>query len=186
MQVAAGEHGQVHVFAVNRPADEIRRANQHPETAMDRVRPAPALLARLTGIDDLDPRGAELIPVADLAGIGLAGYLAEGHEIAPDDLAPLRARLDGLEGYVLILRSAAFGGRALRLAETADLTHVASFSQPGADWRGDGPMTSQAARPHSGPPRSPRAARHRAQRLGGLIVAGVLLAIAALLWLVLA
>ena len=182
MRVAPHERGRLHVFAVNRPKAEIAAVFEPADTGADRLQPSLALLTDLTEAEGLDPTGAELIPLADLAGLGLSGYLSEGLDVAQQDLDGVKRKLDALEGYALILTSRAFRGRGVDLAETAGLTHIASFDQPGTDWSSSEPLTAEAAKPNTAPPQSPRDARNRAQRIGGAIVAVFLLAIGAVIW----
>ena len=182
MRVEPHERGRLHVFAVNRPAEDVADVFTPGETGADRLKPPADLLGDLTGAEGLDAAGAELIPMADLTGLGLSGYLNAGHDIAADDLEAVKRKLDALEGYALILTSRAFQGQSFALAETAGLTHIASFNQPGTDWSSSGTIQSDAAKPHSAPTVSPRDARNRAQRLGGIIVAGFLLVIGVVIW----
>ena len=183
MRVEPHERGRLHVFAVNRPKADIAAVFTPPETGADRLQPAPELLRDLADVDGLDPAGAELIPLADLVGLGLSGYLSEGLDIPEADIAEYKRKLDALEGYGLILTSRAFQGNSFALAETASLTHIASFDPPGTDWRPAGPMPSEAARPYSGKGQSPREARNRAQRMGGLIFAAFMIVIFAVIWM---
>ena len=185
MKIEAHERDRLHVFAVNRPADEIRKSHPVDPDEAHRAVPNPALLADLTGFDALDLRGVELIDLKHLEGLGLSGFLEEGHDIAEEALAPVRARLEALDGFVLILRSQALQGAALDLSGSADLTHICSFHQPGTDWRSSGPVAAEAAKPFSGTKTPPRVARHRAQRVGGIIVAVFLIVIGLILWAVL-
>lgn len=182
MQVAAHEKGQLHIFAVNRPTEELAGLFKPAEAGSRRLEPSATLLSDLTGTDILDVTGAELIPLRDLSGLGLSGYLVDGLDVDAGDLAPHKRRLDALDGYALILASDAFRGHAFTLANTASLTHIASFRQPGTDWSSTVSLASEAAKPHSGVRSSPREKRHRAQRLGGIIVAVFLLVIAAIVW----
>ncbi|MFY9211301.1 MAG: hypothetical protein WAO69_09260 [Aestuariivita sp.] len=185
MRVEPHEKGRLHVFAVNRTRSEIASVFRPPDSGPDRLQPPAALLAELTGAQDLDPAGAELILLADLEGLGLSGYLTEGHDIPQSALSGDLRRLDALEGYALILSSRAFQGNAFALGKTADLTHIASFDQPGSEWAPHGAIASEAAKPYSAPSVPPRVARQRAQRLGGLIFAAVMLALCALVWILL-
>ena len=138
------ERGRLHVLAVNLPEADLRARHEGD------TEPAPGLLADLTGLDGLDAEGAELIAVADLEGVGLSGYLVEGHDIDAAAVAGQRARLDRIEGFALILRSQAFGGRAMSL-RSPHLSHIASFDQPGTDWTAADPIATDSARPFSGP-----------------------------------
>ncbi|WP_050929273.1 hypothetical protein [Aestuariivita boseongensis] len=182
MRVEPHERGRLHVFAVNLSASDLSARFSPPETGADRLQPPADLLEDLTGATGLDPKGAELVPLSDLVGLGLSGYLTEGLDIPADAVAPAKRRLDALEGYALLLGSRAFQGKAFALGETASLTHIASFDQPGTDWSGAGPIPSQAAKLHSRPLPTSRAERYRSQRVGAAIFAVVMLALVALVW----
>jgi hypothetical protein len=186
MQVQAHETGRLHVFAVNMPARLLDTRFNPPETGANRLQPDTGLLTDLTETGGLDPSGAELIPLKDLYGLGLSGYLTEGHDIPAEAIAPQKRRLDALEGYALLLGSRTFRGSPFRLGETASLTHIASFDLPGTDWSAAGPIPSEAARPYSAPGVSPRDARRRAQRLGGAIFAVFMVLIVLVLWILIA
>ena len=183
--LSVGEHerGRLHVLAVNLPEAEVRA--RHTAGDADDLQPDAGLLAELTGADDLDPAGAELIRIADLEGFGLSGYLAEGHGIDAAAVTAQRGRLDRIEGYALLLRSQAFGGRG-RTLRTPHLTPIASFDQPGTDWSAAAPLEAESARPFTGPGgRADVTPTPRAARIGSAVVAAVVLVLAVLIWSIL-
>lgn len=182
MRVPPHERGRLHVFAVNLPAQEIADRFTPAETGIHRLSPDDALLADLTNTTGLDAKGAELVPLADLEGLGLSGYLTEGLDIPADATAAEKRKLDALDGYALILTSRAFQGRGFSLGKTASLTHIASFDQPGTDWSSSGAVPSEAAKPFTAPKPTPRAERYKSQWVGGIIFVVVMLAILALIW----
>lgn len=169
LHVAAGERGLLRVFALTLTEAEAQ--------ALD----APGALQRLIGAETFDADQADLFQVADLAGMSLSDYLAEAHDVPADELAPLRARLDALEEHVLIVRSQAFGGKAMTLLPSRELRLVAVLGEPATDWRG-GPLDSDSARPFSAPRTPPREARIRARRIGGMVFAGFMILLALVLW----
>ncbi len=174
------ERGRLHVLAVNLAEVDVQA--RHPGKGPDAVEPDGGLLADLTGAEGLDPAGAELIRIADLAGLGLSGYLTEGHGIEAAAVAAQRGRLDRIEGYALILRSQAFAGRG-RTLRTADLTPIASFEQPGTDWSAGAPIDAESARPFTGPGgKADVTPTPRAARIGSAVVAAVVLLVAVLIW----
>lgn len=172
LAVPAGERGRVRVFALD----------MRPEQAEFLREPGAA--DQLLGADGLDPAHIDIIRLRDLEDLGLAGYLTEGCGIPENQIAPDRDRLAALDGYAMVLRSRAFGGRAATLAPAPELRLVATYTEPGTDWSSE-PIAAASARPHSAPPLSPRAARSRARRIGGALFAVVMALVALVLWLVL-
>lgn len=75
-----------------------------------------AAAARLLGLAGLVEGEVERLKLADLAGLGLAGYLSEGWDVPGAAMAADRARLEALRGEVFLVRSGAFGGRRAELA----------------------------------------------------------------------
>lgn len=120
IHVSAGERGRVWVFAVDLDPDEIaafsRRNGDWP-------------LRGALGADALDPEHVDVFDVSDLRGLGLAAYLEEGHGVAPEQLAPLRARLDAQEGAVLVLTSRAVAARDQVLIPHEPLRLLASLAE---------------------------------------------------------
>lgn len=126
--ISQNEHGLVRLFKVDLPADEALSLTDEP-----------ARLASLLGASALDMEQLEIFDVADLAGLGLESYLAEGHGIDDADLAPHRWHLDALEGPLLILRSAALTHRPETLRPKEPLRWIATFGEA----RDDIPLTTQ-------------------------------------------
>ncbi|MEM7320184.1 MAG: hypothetical protein AAF408_14330, partial [Pseudomonadota bacterium] len=95
---------------------------------------------------------------------------------------PLLAALDG---WVLVVRSRAFGGGANQLTPDPGLILVGFYSEPGTDWTA-AQIETASALPHSAPPLPPRQIRARAQRIGFALVAIVMTVFfGGLLWLIL-
>ena len=133
LTVPAAERRTVRVFAVNLPEAEVSAMLRDTGatttgTASDDLPEIPAA-AELLGWPDLDTRHTELFPVRDLTGLGLPGYLAEGLGLDEATLAPDRARLAALEGYVLIVLSRAFGDKAVTLDLPPALTLIGSYAE---------------------------------------------------------
>jgi len=81
------------------------------------------------GAEAIKTAEVELFDVNDLQDMTLSEYLAEGHGIAGDQLAPMRAQLNGLTGRVLLLPSRAFDGRAQEMRPRAPLRMIGRFSE---------------------------------------------------------
>jgi len=144
MKVPQGERNAVRVFAARLTPAELVRLRTPMSTD-----PAPhdtAVLAALLGVDHLAPGQVELFHSDDVAPIGLAAYLTEGTAVAEAQIAADRTRLDALEGPILIVLSAAFGGDAVTLHPDPRLTLIGMYTAeiqpvrfeplPGASARG--------------------------------------------------
>ena len=114
--IPAHERDGIRVFSARLPPEELKR---------DKA----GLAADLLGDTDLDPAFIEIFDTADLSGLGLAGYLTEGLGVPDAALAADRARLDALQGPVLILLSKALHGRAVTLSPDPRLTLVGTYAE---------------------------------------------------------
>ncbi len=126
-EVKSGERGIVRIFAVDLPADQIKGFDA----------------AAALGVDALDAAGVELFPVSDLKEIGLSGYMHEGLGIAAEELDV--ARLDALQGYVLVVLSAAFEGEAAILTPRSPLRWIGTYTEETASVK-FAPLPSDSAR----------------------------------------
>lgn len=175
LRVRPGEAGVVRLFALEMPPEQARFLRDG------------AAAAQALGVEALDPAQVEVFPVADLDGLGLEGYLAEGFGIDAARLAPDRDRLRALSGWVMVVRSRAFAGKGAQLHPAPGIRPLGAYAEPGVDWSG-GHIETASARAGSGPPASrrtpPRQARARARAIGASIFTGVMIAIVALVtWL---
>jgi len=171
MILRAGERGIVRVFALNMPPEQARFLRE------------PGAVDEHLGTSPVDVAHVDIFPVSDLEELGLAGYLVEGCGIPEDELIADRDRLNAVTGWVLIVRSRAFGGRAVTLAPGPGLSLLGAWSEAPTDWSG-GPIETTSARPGSAPRQSPRTARAQSRRIGGTIFfvfMAILLALIALL-----
>lgn len=164
--IPEGERGVARVFALDVPPEHARFLKDDP-----------AALADILGVEELDGEHAEVFQASDLGELGLAGYLSDGAGIPAGELERHRAALDALDGWVLVLFSRAFGGRAARLTPAGVVRPVAALAAEPTDWSAK-PMTPvDSARPGTGAATGrtvPRAARSRARMTGAVIVALVL------------
>jgi len=171
LDVSATEHGVIRLYSLDMRPEEARFLQE------------PGAVSQFLGVETLDMDHVEVFPVADLEELGLDGYLAEGLGVPEDqfDRAALRART----GWVLMLRSRAFGGRALDLPLPAVMTLIGTYREAGTDWSGTLIKTASAL-PHSAPRLSPREARRKARNIGFTMFAIIMsLIIAGLAWLIL-
>ena len=175
LEIPATERGLIRVFAVNLPADEV--TTQINATSK-------AAVAQTLFAHPLPDTGFDLFPLADLESIGLAGYLTQGYGVTAQSLKLERARLNALDGYVLLVFSSAFEGNSTTVQISPDLSHITTFGETLPDMQSI-PLNSDAAKPFSGvfshrpapiPPRS---------RSGALVVAALVVIVGLILWVVL-
>lgn len=173
IQIAKAEHGVIRVFSISRPmADMARALKQQPKAQV-----ASALLAYDASASDI-----ELFPVSDLAGVGLPRYLMDGYDIDSAALRTYRARLEGLDGYVLILFSSISNDGDVVLSPSADLTLIGTFSEPKGE-RTVGPIATESARAYSGVTDTP--APIGRSRAGSALTAAAVILILILIWWIL-
>lgn len=121
IEISATETGVVRVFAVDIPADQIAAF-----TARNGTWP----LREALGAEALDAEHIEVFDAADLAGVGLPGYLSDGHAIPADQLDPIRDRLAAQTGTLMVITSRAFQGTAQTLTPRAPLKLIATLQEP--------------------------------------------------------
>lgn len=167
------EHGIIRVFAISRPMVTMARAlKQQNKAAL-----ASALLGHDVTLDDI-----ELFALADLAGIGLYGYLSEGYDLDREALRRDRVRLEALDGYVLLLFSRVSLQGPVTLVPHSDITLIGTYARARAKSAAP-PLTTPSAELYSGVKRKPDAARR--SRVGSAITATATLLIILILWWIL-
>ena len=150
--ISRSENGTIRVFAVSRPiADMARTLRQQSKIAL-----TSELLGHKVKVDDF-----ELFALSDLAGVGLHGYLSEGYDVDKESLRADHARLEALDGYVLIVFSRVSAQGDVTLSPSADLTLIGTYAEPKAKHIST-PIAADAAKPYSGvtaPATAPRRSR---------------------------
>ena len=168
IEILHGERGVIRVFAVSRPmADMARALKQRPKKAL-----AANLLNKAVDDDDF-----ELFPLSDLTGVGLPRYLSEGYDVDKDALRRDRARLEALDGYVLLLFSRVSDGGDVTLTPAADLTLIGTYAEPKAR-HAAAPLRSESAKLQSG---KADAAQGRS-RAGSILTGATALLLLLLIW----
>lgn len=140
IDVPANEIGLIRLFSLSMTEQEARRLKSDPRG-----------IQTVLGAN-LDTEQVEVFPVSDLESVGLTGYLQEGNAVPADQIAPDRAKLDRLGGWVLIVFSRAFDGKATTLRPAAALTLIGTYGETRTDWRATQTVTSEAAKPFTAPP----------------------------------
>ena len=145
-----------------------------------------AALAAALGVEQVDPDRVELVTLKDLGGMGLSNYLSAGYGVPQAQLEAAAGQLGNAPAQVLLVTSAAFGGRAQTLRPGPALTPLASFSlaEPMPDRE---PMRGHPAPDESrAAPRGPETPPPGPERRGpGLVIGalGTLLLLIVLAWL---
>jgi hypothetical protein len=172
IKIAKSEHGVIRVFSISRPMAQMARtlASQ----------PKAALASELLGHRVSDEH-IELFALSDLAGVGLVRYLGEGYDIDQTALNGARARLEALDGYVLLLHSGWPRAGDVVLNPAPELTLIGTFCEPRPAASGV-PLAVAAALPYSGamPPPEPPG---RARAGSALTAAAVLLTLLFIWWI---
>lgn len=173
LEILKTEHGRIRVFSVSRPmADMARALKQQPKRML-----AAALLNH--PVDDND---FELFALSDLTGVGLSGYLSEGYDVDRSGLHKDRARLEALDGYVLLLFSRVSDAGDVTIEPASDLTLIGTYTEARAQHAADRVQT-EAAKPYSGA--TPEPSRTARSRAGSMLTGVAVLLILLLIWWIL-
>ncbi|MEL6204591.1 MAG: hypothetical protein AAFR47_04680 [Pseudomonadota bacterium] len=149
LEVAEGERGVVRVFRVEADGAEARRIADPEGPGW----PLPGLL----GVDALTTEDVQVFQLERIGALGLAAFLAEGYDIAEDELAPHRPAFDAMTGGVVaVLRSGAFAA-PVTLEPAAAVALVGTFHEPEARGGAGYMPPVESARPGSGPEPEPEA-----------------------------
>lgn len=171
LSVPPNERGVIRLYALEMRPEEARFLRE------------PGAVAQLMGLDALDMDHVEVFPVSDLEELGLFGYLSEGCGVSEDQLD--RKALMAHKGWMLLLRSPAFGDKPVETTLPDTVEPVGEYREDGTDWSGT-PIEAASALPHSAPRLSPRKARRKARNIGfSLFVVVMALIIWGLAWLIL-
>lgn len=139
------------VFAIN-GAEELRHTHLTRAQGLKAELPP---IADWLGVESLDTDRIEIFPVKDLGDMSLSDYLVMAFDPTPIEPAT-RARLDALEGTVLIAPDAALSGDPKPRAEATEIT---ALPLSVADHSADLPKADTAPAPprvDSSEPETPR------------------------------
>jgi hypothetical protein len=125
--IPAAERHHLRLFAMDLPKPDLDRLSRPDPTDTTAAATRADLLAALLGVAVIDADFVEVFDVADLADLGLAGYLAEGGNIPEAQITPDRARLDAQRGAVLVAFSRAFRGVATTLYPDPRLALIGTY-----------------------------------------------------------
>ncbi len=97
--IPAGESGVLRLFTLESVEAGFATFVRDPAA------PTEAELARLLGLAKVPAQTVDLIRLVDVTGLGLRGFLIEGHDVLPEVLGDDLAWLDKLTGFALIVHS---------------------------------------------------------------------------------
>ncbi len=178
IKIAKNEHGILRVFALSMSDDAAQALRDNDgNTATEGVHPQD----RALGTQSIDPKHVEVFRVSDLGALGLAGYLREGIDADAEDIARDAAKLAAVDGWVMLVHSSAFGGAEVTLNPIPDLTLIGTYSQAHADGTTI-PLESEAAAPYTGVPRATPPIPPKGRAGGLLVVVGLVVLAALILW----
>ena len=109
-------------------------------------------IADALGTGMVDAGGVSVVPIDVLDGMGLYGYLQEGEGVPKDQLMSDRAKIDALDGFVMVVRSSAFKGLAQTLDLTPQVTLIATYREPSRLSGTPTDLSSDSAAAYSGTP----------------------------------
>lgn len=169
LTVAPHERGVIRLFTLDMRPAEAKFLRE------------PGAADQVLGVAGLVPEQIDVFPVSDLEDLGLYGYLNEGCGVSEDQLN--RATLDAIEGWVMVVRSAAFGDRAADLTPDPRVHLQGLYTEEATNWTG-GPIETESAKPFSAP--QPPVESGKSNRVGSALIAVIiLLAGGGALWLIL-
>ncbi len=169
LTIAPNERGVLRLFALDMRPEEANFLRE------------PGAVDQVLGVHGLDPEQIDIFPVSDLEDLGLYGYLNDGCGVSDDQLN--RDKLEAMEGWVMVVRSAAFHGQAATLTHDPKLRLIGLYTEAITNWTG-GPIETASARPFSGPQTVMQ--DDKPQRIGSaILVLVILLAVGGVLWLIL-
>ena len=113
LTIPADDHGQIRVFATD--------ADLPPEV----IEKTPRGLEYLFEAE-LNPDFVDIVRIADLGGMALSAYIAEGYDMAPDLVD--KAAVDAITGYAVLVLSRATGEVETTLTPADGLRHVTTYS----------------------------------------------------------
>jgi hypothetical protein len=166
------ERHTLRVFALDMTAAEVA-ALRDADAVLEPGQVLPYLrtdaAARLLGVA-VDATQVEVFHTDDVEAIGLAAYLIEGNAVSQAQIAADADRLDAYRGYVMTIRSQAFGGQAATLRPDPKARLMGTYSEEVPPVRFD-PLPTSSASGVLGGGRAPMSDA----RIGGMVATFVLL-----------
>ncbi|MBP0482647.1 aspartate carbamoyltransferase catalytic subunit [Sagittula salina] len=121
VQINGSDTSTVHLLHLDLPPRAIERF-----TAMAGTGEWP--LKYGLGAAKLSPAFVETIDLRDLGAMTLSQYLAEAYDLPPKALAADKARVDALQGHVVVLPPQAFENTSQQLNVNTPLSYIGGWS----------------------------------------------------------
>lgn len=152
-----------------------------------RAKTLPATLSNALGVENIDPNGVEIFAVSTLGDLSLSSFLIEGNDVIAETVEPDRAKLDALEGHIMLVYSSAFTARAQELTPQPELTLIGTYPQHGTDTTSKVDLDTPSALPQEVTPEPPAKKRPSDAAMSGRIATLALLVafgvVAMMLWI---
>ena len=169
LTIAPHERGVIRLLALDMRPEEVKFLRE------------PGTAGQVPGVEGLDPEQIDVFPVSDLEDPGLCGYLNEGGGVSGDQLN--RGVPEAVEGWVMVLRGAVFGGREATLSPDSRLRLIDTFTEEATN-RASGTIETESAKPFPAPQTAPEDDKPR--RFGSSLIALlILVTVGGALWLIL-
>ncbi|WP_299080586.1 hypothetical protein [uncultured Ruegeria sp.] len=168
--VSPQDHGVLRLFSLDMRPEEAKFLRE------------PGAVDQVLGVDDLDPGQIDIFPTSDLEDLGLFGYLNDGCGVSADQLN--RDELDTVDGWVMVVRSAAFKKKAATLEPDPRLHLIGVFTEDVTNWAG-GVIETDSAKPYSAPGTEPNDSETTNRVGSAVLVLVILVIVGGALWLIL-
>lgn len=130
MEITSSESGMIRLFSIDLPKEAIERFTTQAGTGEYPLQYA-------LGASQLRNDFVDVVAIKDLGEMALSDYLAQAYDVTGQDFKQAKARIDALNGHVLILPSQAFAKTAQSLTIRHPLHWAGTFSErQGAGSRG--------------------------------------------------
>ena len=173
IKVPANEALQIRVFALSMSAA--------------RAKTLTATLTSALGVEDISADGVEVFARDSLGNLSLSNFLIEGNDVIAEVVEPDRAKLDALEGHIMLVYSSAFKGRKRELLPQPELTLIGTYPQHGTDTTSKVDLDTPSALPQDVEPEPPAKKRPSDAAMSGRIAMLALLVafgvVAMMLWI---
>lgn len=178
IDIPKNEQGLLRIFALSMADDAAQALHDNDDiSSVDGRHPQ----ERALGTIFVDANNVEVFRVADLGALGLAGYLREGIDANTDEIARDAAKLAAVDGWAMLVYSSAFGGAKATLDPISELTLIGTYSLEQAD-RTHILLASEAAAPYTGVPSATPPTAPSGRTGGSLVVVGLAVLAALILW----
>lgn len=152
IEIPFDDHGNIRIFEISGPLTE------------DMAEKTPEGLEALFGTTKLDRTYVDLIKISDLSSMTLSDYIVQGYDTAPEvhDVPAI----NGIDGYAVLILSAASRGRKVTLDPAPNVRHVTTVL-PEVQLTVVEPLSSQAAEGAIGD--TPAKPAKSDARIGGMV-----------------